>query len=133
MAHEMDEESLLKAHANQKDITEAIVQLFRNVMRGVALQDAQSPAYQTRKQFAHICKLISYSEQFHEHQAFVDAFTRLKPWDRSEPRQKQLVEAALRGMRFLIESAADDNLARARASQREADFLTSIQRFCDPT
>ena len=115
---------------HEEFVVGAMTELLRMLLRGIASQNKFEGAYQACQQLGYIRHLRSLCENFREGHALIATVSEVSDWDRSTPEKEELVNLALLGMRYLIESSAKDNFAGGRAAQREADFRAAAASIC---
>lgn len=130
-----DEETFLKGNANPDFIGAKFAELIRDLMRAVASNSPSSEAYRAAKQMDYIAELLAHAQERLSFQfLFEKALGEFETPNGNRPElpiDEATLNAARRGIKYLVERSCTDSAANARASRRQHEFLSAIEAIND--
>jgi len=121
-------EAFTKANANFDFIAAQFADVLRHLMRAVSSDDPTSGAYHAAQSMNFVADLLSKTEEkfgfYHLFLKALEEFRDDSEWGSSE---HDIVHAANRGIKYIVERSCSDNAARGRASRRQDEFLTAVK------
>jgi hypothetical protein len=121
-------EAFLKANANLDFIGAQFADVLRDLMRAVSSNDPTDGAYRAAKKMDFVIDLLSRcDDKFSFYHLFLSALEEFEVDSDEMGVESATVDAAQRGVKFLVERSCTDNAAKGRTSRRRADFLSAIK------
>jgi hypothetical protein len=121
-------EAFLQANANEPFIASQLADVIRALIRAVSSDEGSSGIYAASEKMKFISDLIARSpDPITWYGLFNDAVHEIQHCIPDDPDDRKYINAAKRGMKYLVESSATDNVARGRASKRLREFQNAIR------